>query len=323
VTSALARDADELATRRWRAIGTTAVMWAPADRIEAALAAAEREIVAIDHAASRFDPGSELSRINAAGGRRCSITPRALHALRLAIDAAELTGGAVDPTVGQTMHELGYDRDWDLLVHVSPDTPLHARAAHGRFTHARGLQLRRWRSIELSDDPPAVRIPPTVRLDLGATAKALAADLAAQAAARAADGGVLVSLGGDVATSGPAPAGGWPIRVADDHRDPDAGSVQDIVIESGGLATSSLVARRWYHHGRAVHHIVDPRTGTPVVPRWRTASVAAADCAQANIAATAAIVLGDGAAAWLAERGLPARLVAVDGSVHIEGDWPR
>jgi thiamine biosynthesis lipoprotein len=59
------------------------------------------------------------------------------------------------------------------------------------------------------------------------------------------------------------------------------------------------------------------------VPRWRTASVAAADCAQANIAATAAIVLGDGAAAWLAERGLPARLVAADGSVHIEGDWPR
>ena len=123
--------------------------------------------------------------------------------------------------------------------------------------------------------------------------------------------------------AGPPPAGGWPIRVSDDHRDGDAGPVQDIVIESGGLATSSLVPRRWYHDGQAVHHIVDPRTGAPVSPRWRTASVAAADCAQANIAATAAIVLGDDAPGWLAGQGLPARLVAVDGSVHAFGDWPR
>ncbi|HEX5194052.1 MAG TPA: FAD:protein FMN transferase [Solirubrobacteraceae bacterium] len=323
MSDVIACGAPALAMRRWRALGTTAMLWAPADRIEPAVEAATRTILAIDHAANRFDPGSELSRVNASGGRRCTISRCALQALRLAVDAAELTGGAVDPTVGQTMHELGYDRDWDLLVHVSPDTPLQARTAHGRFTHARGLHLRRWRSIELWDDPPAVRIPPTVRLDLGATAKALAADLAAVAAAGAADGGVLCSLGGDIATSGAAPAGGWPIRVADDHRDPDGGCVQDVVIDSGGLATSSLVPRRWYHRGRAVHHIVDPRTGAPVVPRWRTASVAAADCAQANIAATAAIVLGDDAPGWLAGQGLPARLVAADGSVHIQGGWPR
>jgi thiamine biosynthesis lipoprotein len=101
------------------------------------------------------------------------------------------------------------------------------------------------------------------------------------------------------------------------------GPAQDIVIESGGLATSSLVPRRWWHDGRAVHHIVDPRTGAPASPCWRTVSVAAADCAQANIAATAAIVLGDEAPGWLAAQGLPARLVAADGSVHAQGDWPR
>ena len=315
--------ASGFAVRRWNVLGTTAVLWAPPHRIEAARAAAGREIAAIDYAANRFEPGSELSRVNAAGGRRVGISECALDALRLAIDAAELTGGAVDPTVGRTMQELGYDRDWDLLVHVTPDTPLRDPTAHDRFTHAAGLQLRRWRSIELWDDPPGVRIPPTVRLDLGATAKALAADLAAFAAADATGGGVLVSLGGDIATSGPPPAGGWPIRVSDDHRDAGAGPVQDIVIESGGLATSSLMPRRWYRHGRAIHHIVDPRTGVPVVPRWRTVSVAAADCAQANIAATAAIVLGDRACDWLADQGLPARLVSADGSVQTQSGWPQ
>jgi FAD:protein FMN transferase len=319
VTAAL-RVAEKLAVRRWNALGTTAVLWAPAIRIEAALAAASHEIGAIDAAANRFDPGSELSQINAAGGRRREISAYALDALRLGLDAAELTGGAVDPTVGQTMHELGYDRDWDLLVHVSPDEPLQTGM---RFTDLRGPQCGRWRSIQLWDDPPSVRIPPTIRLDLGATAKALAADLGAFAAADAAAGSVLLSLGGDIATAGRSPVDGWPIRVCDDHRNGDAGPAQDIVIESGGLATSSLVPRRWWHDGRAVHHIVDPRTGAPASPCWRTVSVAAADCAQANIAATAAIVLGDEAPGWLAAQGLPARLVAVDGSVHAQGDWPR
>jgi thiamine biosynthesis lipoprotein len=314
--------AGRLGLRRWNALGSTAVLWAPEIRIEAALSAAVREIAAVNDAANRFDLGSELSRINAAGGRRCEISLCALDALRLAIDAAELTGGAVDPTIGQTLRELGYDRDWDLLVHVPADVPLGDGLARGGLTHPSELRGRRWRSIELWEDPPAVRVPPTIRLDLGATAKALAADLGAFAAADAAAGGVLLSLGGDIATSGPAPAGGWPIRVTDDHRDANAGPVQDIVIESGGLATSSLVPRRWYHDGQAVHHIVDPRTGAPVSPYWRTVTVAAADCAQANIAATAAIVLGDQAPAWLATQGLPARLVAANGSVHAHGDWP-
>jgi thiamine biosynthesis lipoprotein len=309
--------------QRWQALGTTVILWAPGDRAGQARAAADRQITAIDGAANRFDPRSELSRISTAGGRRCEISEALLDALRLAVDAAELTGGAVDLTVGRTMCELGYDRDWDLLAHVTPETPLSGGVAGGQPTLTRGLQHRRWRSIELWDDPPGVRVPPTIGLDLGATAKALAADLAAFAAADASGGGVLISLGGDIATSGPTPSGGWPIRVSDDHRDGHAGPVQDIVIESGGLATSSLVPRRWYRGGEAVHHIVDPRTGAPATPVWRTVSVAAADCAQANIAATAAIVLGVDAIQWLSERHLPARLVAADGTVDVVADWPR
>jgi thiamine biosynthesis lipoprotein len=304
--------------QRWRALGTTAVLRTSPGRLAASVAAAQCQIARIDAAANRFDPASDLSRVNAAGGRRTEVSKLTVQALRLAVDAAAVSRGAVDPTIGQELVSLGYDRDWDLLAHVDARTPLRMPQSWGGSP----TRSRAWRSIELWDDPPAVRIPPTIRLDLGATAKAFAADLGARAAADMTGGGVLLSLGGDIATCGPPTDGGWPVRVADDHRDGEAGLTQDIEIVSGGLATSSLIPRRWYHDGRAVHHIVDPRTGLPVTPRWRTASVAAADCAQANVAATAALVLGDDAPGWLTEQHLPARLVAADGDVRVLNGWP-
>jgi FAD:protein FMN transferase len=173
-------------------------------------------------------------------------------------------------------------------------------------------------------EPPTIRLPRGIALDLGATAKALASDRAAAAALEtgAMRSGLLVALGGDIATAGPAPEGGWRIHVTDDHRAGPTAPGQTISIESGGVATSSIATRRWFHDGRAMHHILDPRTGAPVRTPWRTVSVAAATCADANIASTAAIVLGEDAAAWLADQGLPARLVALDGTATTLGGWP-
>ena len=164
-----------------------------------------------------------------------------------------------------------------------------------------------------------------MQLDLGATAKALAADRAARAAHEAVGAGVLVSLGGDIATCGPAPSGGWAIRVTDDHRDgPDAAG-QTITIRLGRPGDlehrdAALVARR---AGRCITSSI-PDTGRRSAAPWRTASVAAATCADANIASTAAMVLGDDAPAWLAEQGLPARLVALGRRPStVQGGWPR
>ena len=122
--------------------------------------------------------------------------------------------------------------------------------------------------------------------------------------------------------SGPAPAGGWRIRVTDDHRSDPSAPGQTVSIPSGGLATSSTAVRRWSHAGRTMHHIIDPATGEPARATWRTVSAAAASCADANIATTAALVRGAPALDWLAELGLPARLVAEDGRVQVVGDWP-
>jgi FAD:protein FMN transferase len=301
----------------WPALGTTAVLCAPDSGAVAARCAAAREIDGMNAAASRFDPDSELSRLNRAPGRWVRISERLHDALRVAVRAASITNGAVDPTLGQSLVDLGYDRDWGDLTQVPP-----GRALDDRPGVPAARRCAPWRAIALRDKPPMARVPAGVTLDLGATAKALAADRAAHAAHLASGAGVLLSLGGDIATAGPPPCGGWVIRVTDDHRDGDSAHGQTVTIDVGGLATSSLGPRRWLHEGRAIHHVLDPTDGQPVRPWWRTASVAAASCADANIASAAALVMGPRAPAWLATQALPARLVAVSGAVTTQGDWP-
>jgi thiamine biosynthesis lipoprotein len=176
--------------------------------------------------------------------------------------------------------------------------------------------------VQVDREGATVRVPEGVRLDLGATAKALAADRAAAAAADAAGCGVLVSLGGDIAIAGPAPPDGWRIRVTDDHRAGADAPGQWIALRSGGLATSSTTVRRWRTSAGETHHLVDPHTASPAGSLWRTVSVTAATCLDANIASTASIIRGERALSWLESRRLPSRLIAVDGTVvHVAG-WP-
>jgi thiamine biosynthesis lipoprotein len=183
-----------------------------------------------------------------------------------------------------------------------------------------------WRSVRLEGQ--VVHLPAGVRLDLGATAKGLGADRSAAAAFTAAGrGGVLVSLGGDIAIAGEEPDGGWPLLVADENRqtrqfEHGRAPAQVVRLTGGGLATSSVTCRRWRRAGGELHHIVDPRTGYPARGPWRTVSVAAASCAEANAASTAAIIAGEQAPAWLTVQGLPGRLVAHDGSVLCCCGWP-
>jgi thiamine biosynthesis lipoprotein len=289
----------------------------------------EHELDAIDRACSRFRADSELSRVNASDGRPVQVGELLMEALELAVRAGELSGGDVDPTVGRALELAGYDRDWRLLTPYKDPTrrsgpprssvtiPPTCRAE--RITVCR---LSGWQTVTLDRRRARVQVPRGVLLDLGATAKGWAADRAADAAAQAGGCGALVSIGGDIATSGPAPTGGWHIRVTDNHRSQPTAPGQTIAILSGGLATSSTTVRCWRHDGRTMHHIIDPRTGTPARTCWRTVSVAAASCAEANIAATAALIQGHPGAVWLEAHGLPARLVDQEGHVTAVGDWP-
>ena len=295
---------------QFSALGTTAELITDPAALGEALSLLVDELEAIDLACSRFRADSEVMRLRAAAGRWVPASALLREALHAGIHAAAATDGDVDPTVGASLDALGWDRDFAVVVSRGDAAEIKAVPAAG------------WRRIEIDDERGCVRVPEGVTIDLGATAKALAADRAAAAAYAATGAGVLVNLGGDVAVAGPAPELGWPIFIADDHRAPvDAGG-ESVAIHSGGLATSSTTVRRWETADGDVPHIVDPRNGFPAAEVWRTVSVCAASCVDANTASTAAIVRGERAPAWLQSMRLPARLVRTDGRVVLTDGWP-
>ncbi len=239
-----------------------------------------------------------------------TVGPLLADAIGVALRVARATGGAVDPTVGRAMRRIGYDDDFDRLVSGGGPIALRIEPIPG------------WSTIRFDPVARTIRTPPGVELDLGSTGKALASDLAAAAAFEAVGGGVLVSLGGDIATAGMPPPGGWPVLVADDSTAPPDSDGEVIALRSGAIATSSTTVRRWTRGGTVLHHLVDPATGLPTEGPWRTASVIAASCVDANAAATAAIVRGTAAIDWLDGLGLAGRLVSNDGAVRYVADWP-
>jgi thiamine biosynthesis lipoprotein len=300
-----------LATLAFEAFGGLAVVGVTdADSLEPARIAVERVVADFDIACSRFRDDSELAAVNRGAGSWVSVSPLFIEAVTAALRAAQLTDGDVDPTVGQALIALGYDRDFaDVVTRAAPPPTIAA--------------VPGWRTLHTDQVAGAVRVSSGVRLDLGATAKALAADRAAAAASAAAGCGALVSLSGDLAVAGAPPTnGGWPIRVTDDHRAGPEAPGQTITVRSGGLATSSTTVRRWRTESGLAHHLVDPATGGPAGGPWRTVSVTASSCLDANIASTAAIIRGARAERWLAELRLPSRLVSVDGRVRHVAGWP-
>ncbi|MEZ5215907.1 MAG: FAD:protein FMN transferase [Ilumatobacteraceae bacterium] len=296
--------------RRLRALGTGVVVeTADPSAVGRAVELVTTELERVDRACSRFRADSELERVNAANGVAVEVGPVLLEAVRLAVEAAWFTAGDLDPTVGSAVRVLGYDRDFSL---VSPDGPpvVGLRIAEG------------WRTIELDLDRSTIRIPAGARLDLGATAKAHAADLAAAAAAGECGCGVLVSIGGDVSMAGEAPEDGWIVGIAEAHSAPDQDVEAFVALRDGGLATSGTGVRRWVRGGTTMHHIVDPRTGAPARPYWRSVTVAADSCLGSNVASTTSILRGASAPDWLASLGLSARLVTGDGERAFVGAWP-
>ena len=303
-----------LASVEWAALGTSVhlVVTAP-DRRDAARVAVEAVLGRIDLAASRFRPDSELARVNTAGGEWVPVSRTLAQALRVALDAAAWTDGLVDPTVGAALVDLGYDRTFAEVPAQDPRPVITVRTVTG------------WRRVELDERGLRVRVPAGTVVDLGATAKGLAADWAAAEAAAAAGCGVLVNLGGDLAVAGEPPAEGWSVTVGDQATldlSPGSEPEQVVTVRAGAVATSSLAARRWRRGGTDLHHLIDPRVGQPSCGLFRTVSVAASTCRLANAASTAAVILGADAPGWLAQRGLPARLVSVDGAVRQVAGWP-
>jgi len=299
-----------LAAADFRALGTgVRVVTAEASALEAALAAVHKLLVDTDEACSRFRDDSEISQLNRAAGQAVRVSPLLFLAIETALRVSRMTGGAVDPTVGTAMRIIGYDRDFAQLP------------ADGKFTLA-VRPVPGYERVRIDHSRRTVTLQPDVELDLGASAKALAADLSARVAAESAGAPVLVSLGGDIAVAGEPQDSGWPVLIAEDSAAALDSPGEVVSIKAGGLATSSTTVRRWRQQGIERHHIVDPRTGAQASVYWRTVSVVAASCVDANAAATASIVWGPDAVPWLAGHHLAARLVKANGEVVRLSGWP-
>jgi FAD:protein FMN transferase len=303
--------APTVASDTFKVFGTTAVLLVTEpDALAKARALADAELAAVDLACSRFRADSELSRLNHADGAAMTVSALFAELIAAALRAADLTDGDVDPTCGLALVRLGYDRDFAEVRTAATPAAQTTSPVPG------------WREVEFDQAARRVRLRGDAQLDLGATAKAWTADRCAGLIAGQLGCGVLVSLGGDIAVAGPVPDGGWRVRVTDDHAaGPDAPG-QTVTVADGGLATSSTTVRAWTAGGRAVHHIIDPATGEPARSCWRTVSVAAGSCADANAASTASIIRAEAAPAWLGAAGLPARLVRAGGTVVTTAGWP-
>jgi thiamine biosynthesis lipoprotein len=300
-----------LTARSFRAIGTTAtVVVVRSDKAERAEDILRDELEAIDIACSRFRSDSELESLHEQSGRPVVVSALLFEALTVAVTVAERTQGAVDPTVGNAMAALGYDRDFDEIAFRS-SLPSGSLGPVAGFNH-----------IHLNPRTREVRIPRGVRLDLGSSAKALAVDRAAARITGQLDIGVLVSVGGDVAAAGPPPPQGWAIGIAVDSSTPSDQVDQVVAIRCGGLASSSTAVRRWRVGADTFHHIVDPSTGNCSPPYWTLVSATGASCVDANTVTTAAVVWGAQAIERLRSFDQAVRLMRKDGEIFTLGGWP-
>jgi FAD:protein FMN transferase len=304
----------ELATVDDRALGTNVrVVVTRRAAIADAKAAVDATLHDIDVTCSRFRDDSEITTLNRGAGRETRVSELLARALGEGLRAARITDGDVDPTVGTAMRLVGYDVDFASIPRDGAPLALTVAPVPG------------WRTVRFNRVTRSVSFPEGVEIDLGATAKALAADLCAEAGLRAmgGDGGILVSLGGDIALAGRPPAGGWVVQASIDSNDPVDGAAESITLQGGGVASSSTRVRRWRRGGVEIHHIIDPRTGLPADPVWHLVTVVADTCVDANIASTAAVVRGERAVAWLDSLGLPSRLVGAGDRIVRVGGWPQ
>ncbi len=284
-------------------MGTTVTVVLPAQDAAAATVV-EGLFGSWEAALSRFRPESELSRLNASAGRPVAVSPLLLDVVETALRAARATDGVFDPALEPAMRALGYDRTFDDVPRDDP-APVASRPGGA------------WHEIVVDRAAGTVRLPRGCALDLGGIAKGMAVDAAVAELVRQGVSPVVVEAGGDLAVDGLPPGlAAWPVALE------VLGGEREVAIATGALATSGISRRSWRRGGAEQHHLVDPRTGSPARNDLWSVSAAAVSCAQAEVAAKTAFVLGRSAGIrFLLRLGISALLVGRDGSQLLVGPW--
>jgi thiamine biosynthesis lipoprotein len=262
-------------TETFRSMGTDVSVIGPdGSGYDEAVDAVVERFESEDRRCSRFRGDSELTRVNAAAGRWTPISGPLAEVVDLALSAARSTDGRFDPTVHDALVAAGYDRDFDEVL-AGARGELHPATPCGRWTEIerRGHELR---------------LPAGVHLDLGGIAKGWTVDVALDEALRYLPW-VVVNAGGDLRVGGDAPS----IDVGIEDPERPADELLRTTVTAGAIATSSVRKRSW---DTDAHHVIDPATGRPAVTEVLQATVWAPTCADAEVAATDALLLGAEAA---------------------------
>ncbi len=269
----------------------------PRKRVEPAVQRAFGWFETVERTCSRFEPASEVTRLTGQVGRPVPASTLLLEVLGFALELAHATGGAFDPTIGARLERRGFNRSYRTGAVVSS-------GLDGTDVSYRDVVLDRRRGTVMLRRP--------LVLDLGAVAKGLAIDLAAQELRDLA--GVCIEAGGDVYARGQGPAMG-PWRIGIQHPRA-AGLERAIVVSDAAVCTSGDYERPSKGPG---HHIVDARTGVSPV-ELASVSVLAPTALAADGLSTAAMLLGREQGLELLERhGVAGLLLADDGSASVAG----
>jgi thiamine biosynthesis lipoprotein len=281
----------------------------PLGVIEAGLVELER----LEQRWSRFLPGSDISRLNALPrGGAAAVDDATMILVATMIEAWRATDGVFDPTVLPALVAAGYATSIDDRA----DRTVRSDRADGfdpmPVDAAPALGLG---GVELDTSVGMVWMPVGVSLDPGGIGKGLAADLVVHQLLAGGAQGALVSVGGDLAMSGrPPQRDGWNIAI--EHPDHAGEVLCQVMVDGGGVATSSTRSRRWMHRGREMHHLIDARTGQPAATDLASVTVFAGTAWQAEAHATAALASGRTRVLdLLACRGLQGVAVCLDGTV--------
>jgi len=284
-------------------MGTIARVVRDADgRVDVAAVFAE-----VDRRLSRFDPCSDLSRLNADPRECVPAGPLLRAAVDAALRAAQLSAGLVDPTVLGAVLRAGYR---ESRAHIrAPSLPRALDSAPPRRP-GRPDPAARWRTVEVDDGAGVIRRPPGLQLDLGGSVKGWVADLLVTRLER--HGRCAVDCGGDVRVGG---GRGTPWQVQVLH--PLTGDVAHTIhLPAGGVATSGIDARLWACPGsHFAHHLIDPASGSPAWTGLIAVTAIAPTALEAEALAKAALLSGPAAGGQLLRAHHGGVLVHDDGTV--------
>ena len=249
------------------------------------LADIERQFASFEKRLSRFDPASELSKINNCRQENIQVSPTMLNALEVALWAAEATGGLYDPTILNNLEKAGYDCSFEKLAGAAPFSATPVPAALNPVV----LRPYSFQSVQLNRAKKTVYRPVGLGLDLGGMGKGWTVD-------RVTDrlqglGPFLINAGGDIfAYHAPPGQAGWEVDLI--HPQKPELFMAKVHLHHQALATSTIAKRRWRQNGQMMHHLIDPRTGRPAQTDALSVTVVANRTVTAEIYAKAALILG-------------------------------